>query len=95
MTHLTPTEIKVLYYIDKGYNKPEIAEMLKVVVSTIRKHCDNAKAKLHVSVRRQLNRIKLRLNLIRHLQNRLKVQQLSLRLRLLHLRYLLIQHQLR
>jgi len=95
MTHLTPTEIKVLYYIDKGYNKPEIAEMLKVVVSTIRKHCDNAKAKLHVSVRRQLNRIKLRLNLIRHLQNRLKVQQLSLKLRLLHLRYLLIQHQLR
>lgn len=49
MTHLTPTEIKVLYYIDKGYNKPEIAEMFDVVVSTIRKHCDNAKAKLHVS----------------------------------------------
>ena len=35
--------------MDKGYNKPEIAKMLKVVVSTIRKHCDNAKAKLHVS----------------------------------------------
>jgi len=49
MTHLTPTEIKVLYYVDKGYNKPEIAEMFDVVVSTIRKHCDNAKAKLHVS----------------------------------------------
>lgn len=49
MTYLTPTEIKVLYYVDKGYNKPEIAKMLKVDVSTIRKHCDNAKAKLHVS----------------------------------------------
>lgn len=49
MTHLTPTEIKVLSYLDKGYNKPEIAKILKVNVVTIRKHCDNAKAKLHVS----------------------------------------------
>jgi DNA-binding CsgD family transcriptional regulator len=49
MTHLTPTEIEVLCYVDKGYNKPEIADILNVVVSTIRKHCDNAKAKLHVS----------------------------------------------
>jgi len=49
MTHLTPKEIEILCYVDKGYNKPEIATIMKADVSTIRKHCDNAKAKLHVS----------------------------------------------
>jgi DNA-binding CsgD family transcriptional regulator len=47
--HLTKKEKDILYFVDKGFTKAQIANIFEIEETTVRKHCANIHSKLYVN----------------------------------------------
>lgn len=54
LSHITPRERELMYYINKGYKNNDIAKLLFVSENTIKKHLQNLYRKLNIQNRTQL-----------------------------------------